>query len=159
MPCFQFLRLFLYLFLSVLGLCCCADFSLVAASKDCSLAVVRGLLVAAISLVAEHELWSTGSVAAVHRFSCSVACGIFRTRDQTLSVSPALVGGFFITEPPGKPLFSFLLKVNISTEKGSDHEYTAWQTFTKDHIHVPSPGAEHDRRQLTLPTSLPPYSA
>ena len=98
----------------MLGLCCCADFSLVAASKDCSLAVVRGLLVAAVSLVAEHELWSTGSVAAVHRFSCSVACGIFRTRDQTLSVSPALVGGFFITEPPGKPPLLLFLTQTLS---------------------------------------------
>ena len=111
--------------MAVLGLCCCADFPPVVASRDYSLAAVRGLLVAAASLIAEHGLWSTGSVAVVHRFSCSMACGIFPDQGSNPSVSPALVGGFFTTEPPGKPLFSFLLEVNISTEECSDHDYTA----------------------------------
>ena len=37
-----------------------------------------------------------------HGLSCSAACGIFP--DQGLNQSPALAGGFFTTEPPGKPL-------------------------------------------------------
>ena len=35
------------------------------------------------SLVEEHGLWSTGSVAVAHGFSCSEACGIFA--DQGLN--------------------------------------------------------------------------
>ena len=36
--------------------------------------------------------------------SCSVACGIFPNQGSgdTMHVSPALAGGFFTTEPPGK---------------------------------------------------------
>ena len=49
-------NLFVHLFLAVLGLNCCVGFSLVAASRDCSLAVVCGLLVAVASLVVEHKL-------------------------------------------------------------------------------------------------------
>ena len=55
---FNFSKVFIYLRLAVLGLCCCAGFSLVA---------VRGLLVAVASLV-----WSVGlqaSVVAVHGLS------------------------------------------------------------------------------------------
>ena len=50
------------------SLCCCADYSLVA---------VHGLLMVVASLVAEHGLWSTGSVVTAIGLSCSVACGIF----------------------------------------------------------------------------------
>ena len=42
--------------LVALGLCCCVWAFLVVASGACSLAVVRGLLVTAVSLVAEHGL-------------------------------------------------------------------------------------------------------
>ena len=47
----------IYLFLAVLGLCCCTDFFLVA---------VQGLLIAVASLVAEHELlgaWASAIMA------------------------------------------------------------------------------------------------
>ena len=44
------------LFLDVLGLLCCAGFSLVVASGGCSLGAGPGLLVAEASLVAEHGL-------------------------------------------------------------------------------------------------------
>ena len=37
----------------------------------------HGLLVAVASLVAEHGLWSTGSVAVAHGLSCSAAWRIF----------------------------------------------------------------------------------
>ena len=47
---------FIYLFLTVLGLRCREGFSLVVASGGNSLLVMRGLFIAAASLVAEHEL-------------------------------------------------------------------------------------------------------
>ena len=46
---------FICLFLAVLGVCCCADFSLVAAS-EATLVVARGLLIAVASFVAKHTL-------------------------------------------------------------------------------------------------------
>ena len=51
-----FFNLFIYLFLVVLGLCCCVGFSLVSASRGSSLAVVRTLLIALAPLVAEHRI-------------------------------------------------------------------------------------------------------
>ena len=62
---------------------------------------VRELLIGEASLVAEHRLSSTGSVAGTHAVSCPMAYRIFP--DQELNVSPALVGKFFTTESPGKP--------------------------------------------------------
>ena len=48
--------IFKYLFSVVLGLPCCAGFSLVAASGVCCLAEVHGFLIAVASLVVEHRL-------------------------------------------------------------------------------------------------------
>ena len=45
----------IYLFVAVLGLCCCVGYSLVAASRALLIAVL-GLLIAVASLV-EHGLW------------------------------------------------------------------------------------------------------
>ena len=45
---------FYFYFLAVLGLGCCAGFLLVAASRGCSLVVVRWLLTAVASLVVEQ---------------------------------------------------------------------------------------------------------
>ena len=42
--------------MAVLGLCCSAGFSLVVASVGYSLVAVHGLLIAVVSLVAEHGL-------------------------------------------------------------------------------------------------------
>ena len=79
---------FIYLFLAVLGLCCCTGLlSLVAVSGGYSLA-------ACFSLTWLLLLWSsgsrrvsfsscgsqaldTGSIVVAHRLSCSEACGIF----------------------------------------------------------------------------------
>ena len=71
-------------------------FSLVVESRGFSLVAVHRLLIAVASLVAERRLWgeqasavvvlglsSTGSVVMVRGLSCSMACGIFQTRDQT----------------------------------------------------------------------------
>ena len=38
--------------------------------------VVRGLLIAVASLIAEHGLQSAGSVVVMHRLSCFESCGI-----------------------------------------------------------------------------------
>ena len=45
-----------YLFLAVLGLHCCAGFSLVAASRGYSLVTAHKLLIVVASLVVEHGL-------------------------------------------------------------------------------------------------------
>ena len=60
--------LVIYLFLAVLGLCCCADFSLVA---------VCGLFVVVYLFVAEPQLWGARAQHAVQRFRCPTACGMF----------------------------------------------------------------------------------
>ena len=86
----QSLYLVVYnLFLAVLGLHCCAVFSLVSASRGYSLIVACGLLVAVASLVVEHCLQDTwaqqlqflGSQerlkVVANWLSCSTACGIF----------------------------------------------------------------------------------
>ena len=97
--------LFIYLFLAVLGLCCCIGFSLVAESEDCSLVEVCGLLIVVASLAAEHRLSggrpsvvgahglsTCGSQALEHRLivvhglSCFRACGIFLDQGSNLSV-------------------------------------------------------------------------
>ena len=61
----------------MMGLGRCVGFSLVAESRSYSLVVVHGLLCAVASLVAEHQLRSTGSAVVVHGLICSVASGIF----------------------------------------------------------------------------------
>ena len=114
--------------LGCVGFCCCAGFSWVVVSRGSSLVAVCGLLMAVTSLVAEHrlrahrlqQLWhvssivvapglqSADSIAVAHGLSCPVACGIFP--DQLMeTLSPALAGGCFTTEPPGKPQ-SLLMK-------------------------------------------------
>ena len=63
--------------LSWLSLHCCEGFSLAAASGDCSLVTMHGLLSVVVSLVSAHGLSSC-------RFSCLVAyVGSSRSRDQT----------------------------------------------------------------------------
>ena len=58
-----YIILFTYLFLAVLGLCCCTGFSLVVASGGYSPVAVPGLLIVVASLVAEPGL--SGSWASV----------------------------------------------------------------------------------------------
>ena len=73
-------------------------------SGSYSLSALLRPLLAVASLVAKHGLWSTGSIVVACGLSCSVACGIFPNQGSgdTMHVSPALAGGFFATEPPGK---------------------------------------------------------
>ena len=90
---------FASLFLAVLGLRCCTDFS--SCSKWGLLFVtVYGLLAVVGSLVAEHGLYYTGSIVVEPGLNCSKTCGI--SPDQEIEpVSPALAGRFFTTEPSG----------------------------------------------------------
>ena len=50
------LNLFIYLFLAVLGLCCCAQAFSSCGEQGLLFVVVHGLLIAVASLVAEHRL-------------------------------------------------------------------------------------------------------
>ena len=88
---------FIYLFLAVLGLRCCAQAFCSCGELGLLFVAVRGLLIAVAFLVVEHELqacglqqlWymgsvvvahglqSVGSLVVAHGLSCSVACGIF----------------------------------------------------------------------------------
>ena len=89
-------KVFFILFLAILGLRCCGGFSLVAASRVCSLVAAYRLPIVVAVLVVEHGfqvrgfsschtgsvvavpgLQSTGSIVVVHWLSCSVACGFF----------------------------------------------------------------------------------
>ena len=82
--------LFLILFLAVLGLHCCAGFSLVVRSEGYSLVVVSRFLIVGASLVG-HRLEGVSAL----------------PRSDTEPTSPALAGRFFTTEPPGKPWYCF----------------------------------------------------
>ena len=108
---------FIYLFVSLasLGLCCCTWAFLwlwpveatVVVGPRCltalaCLAVKQRLSGMQASVAAALGLWNTASVVVVHRLSCLTACGIFPDQE---SVSPALVGRFLTTGPPGKPLY------------------------------------------------------
>ena len=74
---------YLFLFLAVLGLRCCAWAFSSCGEQGLLFVAVRGLLIAVASLVAEHglqvpglqQLWHMGSVVVAHGLSCSVACG------------------------------------------------------------------------------------
>ena len=76
---------FIYLFLPVLGLHCCAWAFSSCRERRLLFVAVRGLLIVVASLVAEHsllacglqQLWHVGSVIVAHGLSCSAACGIF----------------------------------------------------------------------------------
>ena len=68
------------------------------------------------SAVAARGPQSTGSAVAAHGLSCSAACGIFCSRDRTMS--SALQGGFLATGPSGLFLKSqwhiFLISYQVS---------------------------------------------
>ena len=89
------LLLSIIIILSVLGLRCCLGFSLVVVSRGFSCCGAWAL---------EHRLNSCDQ-----GLSCPAAHGTFLDQGWNLPgpgiepMSPALVGGFFTTEPPGKP--------------------------------------------------------
>ena len=107
--------------LAALGLCCCACAFSSCGEQGLLFVVVRGLLIAVASLVAEHgllgaqisvvvalRLSSCGSRALEHRLSscgawASLLHGMWDLPGPGLEpVSPALAGGFLTTLPPGK---------------------------------------------------------
>ena len=110
-------------FLALLALCCRMGFSVVAVSRGYSLVAMCRLLIVLAFLVAKHRVqvtWASGVIAR-GLSSCSSravdhklnSCG---TRAQLLHgmwdlpgpeiepMFPELAVGFFISEPPGKPL-------------------------------------------------------
>ena len=106
----KLLHIYVNFYLFISG---CAGSSLL---RGLSLVAVRGLLIVMASLVAERGLsgvWisSFGSRALEHRLnSCGaqaqLLCSICHLpRPGTEPMPPALAGGFFTTEPPGKPSF------------------------------------------------------
>ena len=68
------------------------------------------------SVVAAPELQSTGSVAVVHRLSCSAACGILLGQGLN-SCLHRLAGRFFTTEPPGKPFSKYFIIFDVMVNK------------------------------------------
>ena len=92
---------FFFFFLAVLGLCCCAGFSLVAATKGCSLVAVRRLHMMVASLVAEYRLAGRGSIVVTHGLSCSTACGIFPDQGLNLCLLHWLVDSLHQGSPLG----------------------------------------------------------
>ena len=112
---------FIYLFMGVLGLHRCSGFSLVAARRGDSLFVVCGFLIAVVSLAMStgsrapglYQMWHVDSAAAAPGFE-STSTWVWLLQNmwdlsvsRMESVSPALAGGFFTTEPPGKPDIHF----------------------------------------------------
>ena len=77
-----------FLFLTVLGLCCCSGF--------CPAAVCG------LPLLWARALGCVGSVAVAPRLTCSTACGIFLDQGLNLCLLQWQVDSF-TTEPPGKP--------------------------------------------------------
>ena len=114
----------IYLFLAVLGLCCCMGLSLVAASRGYSLFRCAGFslqwsralghrlqqLWCVGSTVAVPTLQSTDSIVVAHRLQ--LLCGMWDLpRPGIEPMSPTLAGGFFTSELPGKPCLMFFITV------------------------------------------------
>ena len=127
----------IYLFLAVLGLCCCTRAFSSCGERGLLFVVVRRLLLAVASLVAEHGLQARG----LQQLWCMgfSSCGLWAlerrlgscgTRAQLLCsmwdlprpglkpMSPALAGEFLTTVPPGKAptLFLYFLPIQVTTE-------------------------------------------
>ena len=72
---FSFFKI--YLFLAVLGLCCCAQGFSSCRERGLLFIVVRRLLIAVASCCGARVLGTRASVVVVHGLSCSTVCGIF----------------------------------------------------------------------------------
>ena len=112
---------FIYLFLAVLGLCCCTGISLVVESRgplsscDAWASHCNGFSCYGAQVLGFMSLSSCDSKTLEHRLnSCSapaqLLCNMWDLSGSGIEpVSPALAGGFFTTEPPGKPPGVFFL--------------------------------------------------
>ena len=138
-----------YLFLTVLGLCCCMGFSVVTATGVIlSIVSLHWLLIVVASLVAKHGRYSTGSVVVVHGFNRSAACGIFPDQGSNLCLLHWQVNSLPLSQQ-GSP-WSFLLLpdktwVSLTTMQ--------WRQFTSlggegSIMFIAGPNREH--RWLTL---------
>ena len=116
---FIFLNLFYLFIFGCVGLRCCVPAFSSCGERGLLLVVVRGLLVAVASLVAEHGLeacglTNCGSLALERRLSsCGTRAlllhGLWDLPGPGLKpASPALAGGFLTTAPPGKPRIAAL---------------------------------------------------
>ena len=114
--------------LAVLGLHCCAGFSLVAGSGDDALVAVCGLLIVVASLVGSagsrvhrlQSLWHTGSVVAAHRRSCSAACGVFLDQESNPCLLPWQADSYSLS-CQGSPILFF--NAHIVTSLVSGRQY------------------------------------
>ena len=97
-----FLGLFIYL-LAALGLCCCLQ-AFSSGEQGLLFVALHRLLIAVASPAVEQGLQGVrASVVVAHGFSWFAAYGIFLDQGS----NTALAGGFFNTEPPGKPYIDF----------------------------------------------------
>ena len=111
------------------GLHCYAGFSLAASSGGC---IEWKFLITAASLVA--GLWGTDSAAVAHRLRLLLHRMWNLPGLGIEPVSPALAGGFFTTEAPGKPR-----KEHVSSLGSGDDTHAALCSLThsfKGHFHV-----------------------
>ena len=107
----------------VLGLPCCSGFSLLAASGSVSLVVVCGLLIAGASRCRAQAVGCSGFTSCssqAQQLCCTgphCALLLCDTWDlpglEIKPMSPALAGGFFTIEPPGKPHVCFLKPTSL----------------------------------------------
>ena len=109
------LILLIYLFLAVLDLCCCTGFSLIVASRGYPLAVVCGA-----SHCGSFSCFRALVLGHAGFHSCGAWAYLLHDmwdlpRSETESMSAALAGRFFTTEPSGEPLkcFTSLLLIYI----------------------------------------------
>ena len=100
-----FLNLFISLFLAVLGLHCCADFSLVGVSRGYSLVEVFGLVIAVPLLLWLEGSRCMGSVVVAHGLGRSAACGIFPDQGYIKPMTSAFTGEFSPLGHQGSPSF------------------------------------------------------
>ena len=81
-----YINLFIYLFMAVLGLRCCARAFSSCGKWGLLFIAVRGLLIVVASRCRARALCAQASVVVAHGLSCSAACGIFP--DQDLNPCP-----------------------------------------------------------------------
>ena len=112
----------IHLFLAALGLHCCIGFTLVAAngghsSLQCVGSSLWWLLWWSMSSRAQGLSSCSSQISEVvaYGLSCSMACGIFWTRDRTMP--PTMAGGLFTTEPSAKPNILLLISIIPFIEK------------------------------------------
>ena len=106
---FFFLILFIYLFMTVLGLCFCARALSSRGKRGPLLIAVRGPLTIAASPVAEHRLQTRRLSNRGSR--AQSLCGMWDPPRPGLEpTSPASAGGFSTTAPPVKPWKIYFFK-------------------------------------------------